>query len=109
MFKKFLPQTLKFLVVRHPFERVMSAYVDKLESQTRDVQYRGGYYYAMYGHDIVAAHRHKYKHRYSTVHSTAQYKVQARQKYSTILLNAGSPTTPCSTDRSPPSWSLWST
>ena len=77
LFKKFLPQTLKFLVVRHPFERVMSAYVDKLESQTRDVQYRGGYYYAMYGHDIVAKHRHKYKHRYSTVqYSTVQHKVQ---------------------------------
>ena len=83
LFKKFLPQTLKFLVVRHPFERVMSAYVDKLESQTRDVQYRGGYYYAMYGHDIVAAHRHKYKHRYSTVQystvqSTGSVKVQDR-------------------------------
>ena len=61
LFKKMLPQTIKFLVARHPFERVISAYVDKLENYTRDVEYRGGYYYAMYGHDIVSTYRHKYK------------------------------------------------
>lgn len=42
----------------------MSAYVDKLESYSRDVEYRGGYYYAMYGHDIVASYRAKYKQKF---------------------------------------------
>ena len=42
----------------------MSAYVDKLESYSRDVDYRGGYYYAMYGHDIVASYRAKYKQKF---------------------------------------------
>ena len=30
----------------------------------RDVEYRGGYYYAMYGHDIVASYRAKYKQKF---------------------------------------------
>lgn len=64
LFKKLITQTIKFLVVRHPFERLMSAYVDKLESYSRDVDYRGGYYYAMYGHDIVASYRAKYKQKF---------------------------------------------
>ena len=29
--KQFMPVSLKFLVVRHPFERVISAYMDKVE------------------------------------------------------------------------------
>ena len=49
------------MVVRHPFERIMSAYVDKLEDYDRDLRYRGGYYYAMYGADIVNTYRNKYK------------------------------------------------
>ena len=52
--KQFMPVSLKFLVVRHPFERVISAYMDKIEDYARDLKYRGGYYYAMYGADIVA-------------------------------------------------------
>lgn len=64
LFKKLITQSIKFLVVRHPFERLMSAYVDKLESYSRDVEYRGGYYYAMYGHDIVASYRAKYKQKF---------------------------------------------
>ena len=58
--KQFMPVSLKFLVVRHPFERVMSAYVDKMEDYQRDLKYRGGYYYAMYGADIVTKFRQKY-------------------------------------------------
>ena len=59
-----MPVSLKFLVVRHPFERVMSAYMDKLEDYQRDLKFRGGYYYAMYGADIVAKFRHKYQEKF---------------------------------------------
>eukprot|EP00090_Calanus_glacialis_P040237 TRINITY_DN7013_c0_g1_i6.p1 TRINITY_DN7013_c0_g1~~TRINITY_DN7013_c0_g1_i6.p1 ORF type:complete len:438 (-),score=101.44 TRINITY_DN7013_c0_g1_i6:166-1479(-) len=62
--KQFMPVSLKFLVVRHPFERVISAYMDKLEDYTRDLKYRGGYYYAMYGADIVAKFRQKYQDKF---------------------------------------------
>jgi len=62
--KQFMPVSLKFLVVRHPFERVMSAYMDKLEDYQRDLKFRGGYYYAMYGADIVAKFRHKYQEKF---------------------------------------------
>merc|ERR1739838_182102 len=62
--KQFMPVSLKFLVVRHPFERVISAYMDKLADYTRDLKYRGGYYYAMYGADIVAKFRQKYQERF---------------------------------------------
>ncbi|XP_069951080.1 carbohydrate sulfotransferase 13 isoform X2 [Cherax quadricarinatus] len=44
-------------VVRHPFERVLSAYRDKLEDYERDIKDRGGYYYAIYGKRIVKAYR----------------------------------------------------
>merc|ERR1719369_494222 len=62
--KQFMPVSLKFLVVRHPFERVVSAYMDKLEDYSRDLKYRGGYYYAMYGADIVAKFRQKYQEKF---------------------------------------------
>jgi hypothetical protein len=42
-----------FLVVRDPFERILSAYRDKLESYNRDLQYRDGYYYDHYGRFMV--------------------------------------------------------
>nr|XP_033342540.1 carbohydrate sulfotransferase 11-like [Megalopta genalis] len=50
-----LNKTMKFLIVRHPFERLVSAYRDKLEHiQGRD------YYYKRFGRHI--AHRyHKYR------------------------------------------------
>merc|ERR1719244_125196 len=62
--KQFMPVSLKFLVVRHPFERVISAYMDKMEDYARDLKYRGGYYYAMYGADIVAKYRQKYQEKF---------------------------------------------
>ena len=59
--KHFMPLSLKFVVARHPFERIVSAYQDKLQSFSRDLKYRGGYYYAMYGADIVAKFRQKFQ------------------------------------------------
>ena len=47
----------RFLVVRHPFERILSAYRDKLEDLSRDIEAREGYYYTMYGKQIVAEFR----------------------------------------------------
>ena len=49
----------RFMVVRHPFERLLSAYRDKLEDLSRDLQARDGYYYTMYGKHIVAEYRDK--------------------------------------------------
>jgi len=62
--KQFMSKSVKFMVVRHPFERIISAYMDKLHSYTRDLKYRGGYYYAMYGADIVKMFRPKYQERF---------------------------------------------
>ena len=79
--KQFMTKSVKFVVVRHPFERIVSAYLDKLHSYARvrnqfllsyfqyrhlnvisqDLKYRGGYYYAMYGADIVNMYRSKYQ------------------------------------------------
>ncbi|XP_042205527.1 carbohydrate sulfotransferase 11-like [Homarus americanus] len=57
LLRRIMPATMKFMVVRHPFERVLSAYRDKLENYERDVKDRGGYYYAIYGKRIVKAYR----------------------------------------------------
>jgi len=54
-----LKDTYRFMVVRHPFERILSAYRDKLEDLSRDIQARDGYYYTMYGKHIVAEYRDK--------------------------------------------------
>ncbi|XP_076223610.1 carbohydrate sulfotransferase 11 isoform X2 [Nomia melanderi] len=55
-----LNKTLKFLIVRHPFERLVSAYRDKLEHiQGRD------YYYKRFGRHIT----HKY-HKYRQPNET---------------------------------------
>ena len=45
------------MVARHPFERILSAYRDKLEDLSRDIEAREGYYYTMYGKHIVAEYR----------------------------------------------------
>ncbi|XP_066971737.1 carbohydrate sulfotransferase 11-like [Macrobrachium rosenbergii] len=57
LLKRIMPTSMKFMVVRHPFERILSAYRDKLENSERDLKDRGGYYYAIYGKRIVKAYR----------------------------------------------------
>jgi len=52
-----LKDNYKFMVVRHPFERILSAYRDKLEDLSRDMEARGGYYYSMFGRHIVKEYR----------------------------------------------------
>ncbi|XP_042219217.1 carbohydrate sulfotransferase 11-like [Homarus americanus] len=55
--KQAFKNSFKFLVVRHPFERIISAYRDKLEDYQRDLMFRDGYYYTMYGKNIVRVYR----------------------------------------------------
>jgi len=64
LYKKFIPSALKFVIVRHPFERLMSAYMDKLDNYLRDLRFRGGYYHAMYGGDIVSRYREMYQAKF---------------------------------------------
>lgn len=49
---QFLSETTRFIIVRHPFERILSAYRDKLE-------HRKGreFYYRRYGRHIVRSQR----------------------------------------------------
>ncbi|CAL4070926.1 unnamed protein product [Meganyctiphanes norvegica] len=55
--KRVFKKSFKLLVVRHPFERILSAYRDKLEDYQRDLMFRDGYYYTMYGKNIVRVYR----------------------------------------------------
>jgi len=56
---KIMQDTFRFMVVRHPFERILSAYRDKLEDLARDLEARDGFYYTMYGKNIVKEYRDK--------------------------------------------------
>ena len=47
-----------FIVVRHPFERLVSAYRDKLERSHAD-NYQTDFYYKKYGQKIVKKYRQK--------------------------------------------------
>ena len=47
-----------FIVVRHPFERLVSAYRDKLERSHAD-NYKTDFYYKKYGQKIVKKYRQK--------------------------------------------------
>jgi hypothetical protein len=49
---QFLPETTRFIIVRHPFERILSAYRDKLEHR-KDREF----YYRRYGRHIVRSER----------------------------------------------------
>ena len=52
-----------FIVVRHPFERLVSAYRDKLERTHAD-NYQTDFYYKQYGHKIVKKYRQKATSRF---------------------------------------------
>jgi len=52
-----LKDTYRFMVSRHPFERLLSAYRDKLESLDRDIINRDGWYFSKYGKAIVSEYR----------------------------------------------------
>ena len=49
--------TLTLLVVRHPFERLLSAYRDKLENSRLGAEHGTTHFYAKYGSRIVAKYR----------------------------------------------------
>ncbi|KAJ9587155.1 hypothetical protein L9F63_019321 [Diploptera punctata] len=49
--------TLKLLVVRHPFERLLSAYRDKLENINIGAEHGTGHFYQKYGSRIVQKYR----------------------------------------------------
>jgi len=54
---KLLESSLKLLVVRHPFERLVSAYKDKLSNSSVGHEDGTFYYYEMYGAKIVKKFR----------------------------------------------------
>jgi hypothetical protein len=49
--------TLKLLVVRHPFERLLSTYRDKLENTRTGAKEGTAHFYTKYGSRIVAKYR----------------------------------------------------
>ncbi|KAJ8874790.1 hypothetical protein PR048_022679 [Dryococelus australis] len=52
-----LQDTLKLLVVRHPLERLLSAYRDKLENVKTGHEHGTLHYYSKYGRRIVSKYR----------------------------------------------------
>jgi len=76
-----MKDTFRFMVVRHPFERILSAYRDKLEDLARDLEARDGFYYTMYGKHIVAEYR---EHRGNR---TQQGREPTWREFVTYLLN----------------------
>lgn len=49
--------SLKFMIVRHPFERIVSAYRDKLENLNIGKEHGIEHFYQKYGRKIVAKYR----------------------------------------------------
>jgi hypothetical protein len=52
-----MAESLRFMVVRHPFERILSAYRDKLESRTEGLEHGTEHFYQTYGKQIVEKYR----------------------------------------------------
>ncbi|ODM96899.1 Carbohydrate sulfotransferase 8 [Orchesella cincta] len=66
--------TKSFLVVRDPFERILSAYRDKLESYNRDLVYRDGFYHETYGRFMVQQPHSKQTNLSSNGNATASIR-----------------------------------
>jgi len=71
IFLESLPRPASFIIVRHPFDRLLSAYRDKLERYN-------GYYYKKYGKEIVHTWRHQGLIRFGPLYSGSQGR-QGRQ------------------------------
>ncbi|TRY77323.1 hypothetical protein TCAL_13640 [Tigriopus californicus] len=56
------PKPVTFLIVRHPFHRLLSAYRDKIEADN-------AYFFAKYGSGIVTKYRSEALERFGTTHS----------------------------------------
>jgi hypothetical protein len=54
-----MKESKKWMVVRHPFERILSAYRDKLENSTIHREDGTHHFYEKYGRKIVARYRGK--------------------------------------------------
>jgi len=52
-----LQEAKKWMIVRHPFERLLSAYRDKLENSTAGLEHGTMHFYQKYGRKIVAKYR----------------------------------------------------
>lgn len=52
------------LIVRHPFERLLSAYRDKLENSVAGREHGSLHFYKRYGESIVRKYRGKRKFNY---------------------------------------------
>ena len=48
---------IRFMIVRHPFERILSAYRDKLENSTAGPEHGTVHFYQKYGRKIVEKYR----------------------------------------------------
>jgi chondroitin 4-sulfotransferase 11 len=57
MSQKALRTTLKLLIVRHPFERLLSAFRDKLENKDVGLEHGVKHFYLSYGRKIVQLYR----------------------------------------------------
>jgi len=55
--EKLLKESTRVMVVRHPFERLLSAYRDKLEDHLRGPQHGTFYYHRKFGRRIVSKYR----------------------------------------------------
>ncbi len=63
-FDNITPQHGSFILVRHPFSRLVSAYRDKLERTSTQPNYLKDYYYRQYGYEAVLTFRPAAKEKF---------------------------------------------